>query len=86
MTPTRKGDDPYNRAVGDILRAQKARIRMTEASLSEVSGVAVAQISRLFNAKAMFDMRELISLASALGLDPGDVVREARETAQKTSE
>lgn len=86
MVPQRSGDDPYNRAVGDILRAQKAHLKRTEAQLSAASGVQLAQISRLLNARASFDLGELIALSEALNLDPGDVLRDARAAAQKTSE
>lgn len=75
----RQVDDPIDLALGTLFRAERASQRMTMTELEAKSGVKLAQLSRLLNGQAKFDVTELIGICRALGLDIATVMRDVQD-------
>lgn len=66
--------DDLNRAVGDELRAARARRGLTRPQLAATSGVAVSTIQRFENGERSPDLTQLYQLCSALDVSPQEIV------------
>ncbi|MFD6352953.1 helix-turn-helix domain-containing protein [Nocardia tengchongensis] len=69
--------DGINRAVGEELRAARARRGYTRVELSAASGVAVSTIQRFENGERSPDMHQLFALCNALDVSPLEVMDRA---------
>ncbi len=69
--------DGINRAVGEELRAARARRDYTRAQLAAASGVAVSTIQRFENGERSPDMHQLFALCNALDVSPLEVMERA---------
>lgn len=69
--------DEFSRAIADVLRILATERGQSQISLSQVSGVSQAQISRVFSHKRSVSIEDLSLLAEALGTTASRVVREA---------
>lgn len=68
-----------NHAVGDELRAARARRRLSRAQLANKSGLAVSTIQRFENGERSPDILQLQTLSDALEISPLDIVRKSVE-------
>ncbi|GAB0103379.1 hypothetical protein JMUB6875_23520 [Nocardia sp. JMUB6875] len=66
-----------NRAVGDELRAARARRDLTRPQLAEASGVAISTIQRFENGERSPDMHQLFALCNALDVSPLEIMDRA---------
>lgn len=73
-------------AVGDELRASRARRRLSRAQLSNKSGLAVSTIQRFENGERSPDILQLQTLSDALEISPLEIVRKADDVARKWRE
>ncbi|WP_158271233.1 helix-turn-helix domain-containing protein [Nocardia sp. MDA0666] len=69
--------DGINRAVGEELRAARARRDYTRTQLAAASGVAVSTIQRFENGERSPDMHQLFALCNALDISPLEVMDRA---------
>ncbi|BEK84173.1 helix-turn-helix domain-containing protein [Nocardia seriolae] len=69
--------DDINHAVGDELRAARARRDLTRLQLAEASGVAISTIQRFENGERSPDMHQLFALCAALGISPTEIMERA---------
>ncbi|MFE3191646.1 helix-turn-helix domain-containing protein [Nocardia sp. NPDC059240] len=69
--------DDINRAVGDELRAARARRDLTRPQLAEASGVAISTIQRFENGERSPDMHQLFALCNALDISPLEIMDRA---------
>ncbi|GAM48284.1 DNA-binding protein [Nocardia seriolae] len=69
--------DGINRAVGEELRAARARRGYTRTELAEASGVAVSTIQRFENGERSPDMHQLFALSNALDVSPTEIMDRA---------
>ncbi|MFJ4656115.1 helix-turn-helix domain-containing protein [Nocardia sp. NPDC088792] len=76
--------DGINGAVGDELRAARARRSLTRPQLAAASGVAVSTIQRFENGERSPDMHQLFALCTALGVSPLDIMNRAVEFVERT--
>lgn len=83
-TEIEKSDDAYNAAIVRIMRHASDDNKITYAVLAEKSGVNIRTVNRLMNNQRPFKMGQFISMAAALGLDPGAVIDQAATDAEKS--
>lgn len=72
-------------AISAHLRAERARADLTQSELAELTGIHVTTLSRLEKGKLSMTLDQLLRLAPALGIDPGDFLNSAQRTARKKS-
>ncbi|WP_067696457.1 helix-turn-helix domain-containing protein [Nocardia jejuensis] len=76
--------DGINRAVGDELRAARARRGLTRPQLAEASGVAVSTIQRFERAERSPDMHQLFALCNALDISPLEIMDRAVQLVKRS--
>ncbi|WP_433598202.1 helix-turn-helix domain-containing protein [Nocardia sp. CA-135953] len=72
-----------NRAVGDELRASRARRDLTRQQLAELTGLAVSTIQRFENGERSPDMQQLHALCDALDISMREFVTLALEGVER---
>ncbi|MBF6356533.1 helix-turn-helix transcriptional regulator [Nocardia higoensis] len=72
-----------NRAVGNELRAARARRDLTRQQLAGLTGLAVSTIQRFENGDRSPDMQQLHALCSALGIPMRDFVALALQDVER---
>ncbi|MFX0581196.1 helix-turn-helix domain-containing protein [Nocardia nepalensis] len=72
-----------NRAVGDELRASRARRDLTRQQLAELTGLAVSTIQRFENGERSPDMQQLHALCGALDISMREFVTLALEGVER---
>jgi hypothetical protein len=79
MAPIRTTNSKRNKAAASYLRGVKASAdpRITTPQLAELSGVPFERLKRLLGNQMIMTMDDFSSVAEALGLDPGQALREA---------
>ena len=80
-------DGAFNTALGEVftIRKDEPSRRMTYEVLSTKSGVKVRQLKYLLSGTRGMSVGEMLSIARALDLDPGQVVEDAAARAEKIS-
>ena len=63
------------RAVGDNIRAERTRQKVTQERLAELAGLDRKTISRIENGAHATLLDHLLLIADALGISPADLVR-----------
>lgn len=69
--------------LGSLVRTRRREKTWTQDDLAQLVGVSRVQISRLEDDLVGVSTEVLASLADALGLDHGEVLRAAAETARR---
>ncbi|WP_054815415.1 helix-turn-helix domain-containing protein [Nocardia arizonensis] len=75
-----------NRAVGDELRAARARRDLTRQQLADSTGLAVSTIQRFENGERSPDMQQLHALCSALEIPMREFVTLALKGIERTND
>jgi hypothetical protein len=83
-TPIQAIGAAFNSAVVVIFRNRKDKLRYTYTQIEESSGIIVRTLKRLFTEENPFNLPQFIAVASALGLDPKDVVEQVEGILAKT--
>jgi transcriptional regulator with XRE-family HTH domain len=78
VTPRRQAS-AISRAVGDVILGRYKRLRLSQADLSERTGISVTTMRRLIAGEAEFDVDQLFVIASTLGVSAADILREAED-------
>ncbi|WP_366914468.1 MULTISPECIES: helix-turn-helix domain-containing protein [unclassified Nocardia] len=71
--------DDIDRAIGNELRAARARCGLTRQQLADTSGVAPSTIQRFENGERSPDIRQLFALCDALNTSPQELIAQAIE-------
>lgn len=66
-----------NSAVAAELRAERGALSVTVDRLAETSGVPKRTLIRYLKAERSIDIASLWSIATSLGVDPGEIMRRA---------
>jgi transcriptional regulator with XRE-family HTH domain len=74
MDTTNDPNDAFNTATAEIIDARKHELRMTYEELEAKSGVNMRTLKRLVTGERPFRMGQFFAVASALGLDPAEVM------------
>jgi transcriptional regulator with XRE-family HTH domain len=77
----RSTSEPIDRALADVLVAAYKGRRMNQAYLVEQTGIKPATMQRLMAGKSSFDVKQLNSIADAIGAGKtgADYLREAEQ-------
>ena len=78
VTPRRRAS-AISRAVGDVILGRYKRQRLSQADLSERTGISVTTMRRLIAGEAEFDVDQLLVIATTLGVSAADILREAED-------
>lgn len=71
-TRKKEVDDAYNKAVVQLLRNERDRLKLTNQVIEERSGINLRTINRLMNNQSPLTIPQYIALAKALEVnDPG---------------
>ncbi|MBW0275017.1 hypothetical protein ATM97_27840 [Nocardia sp. MH4] len=65
------------RALGAHLRAERARADFTQPELAQLTGIHVVTISNIERDKANLSLDQLLKIAPALGMSPGQFLNAA---------
>ena len=68
-TGSKKKPGPLSAELGDTLRAEMARERISIKALADAVGMSAPQVSGVLNAKKHVDVEQLDAICWALGLD-----------------
>lgn len=63
---------------GDRVRTERQQRDWTQERLAEAAGVHVTFIGRVERAQRGISLTHIVRLAAALGVDPGDLIRDLR--------
>lgn len=74
--------DALHREFANEVRAENARNRFSQQTLSAKTGLSLSSINRLLNAEKSPTLGDLNKLGSALNIRPSELVRRAEEAAQ----
>lgn len=77
--------DAYNAALAMVLKLRKTELRLTFEELEDATGIKVQTVKRLLSDQRSIHLGDLIKLAAALKLDPGEAVQSAASRVEKTS-
>lgn len=79
MVSARRQASAISRAVGDVILGRYKRLRLSQADLSERTGISVTTMRRLIAGEAEFDVEQLLVIANTLGVSAADILREAED-------
>lgn len=68
---------PISRAVSDVLTGAYNKKRLTQEVVAERAGMSVWTLQKKLKARAPITATDLVVLAKAIGVNPGDVLEEA---------
>lgn len=68
---------PISRAVSDILTGAYNKKRLTQEVVAERAGMSIWTLQKKLKARAPISATDLVLLATAIGVDPGEVITEA---------
>ena len=78
---------PYNRkAFGIVVSTLRVRKGLTQESLSGLAGIARSHLAALEKGEKVAKMDTVWRIADALGISPGELVRETEQEGQKEDE
>lgn len=78
---------PYNRkAFGIVVSTMRVQKGLTQESLSGLAGIARSHLVALENGEKTTKLDTLWRIAEALGISPGELVRETEREGQKKDE
>lgn len=78
---------PYNRkAFGVVISKLRVQKGLTQESLSGLAGIARSHLAALENGEKTAKMDTVWRIAEALGISPGELVRETEQEGQKEDE
>ena len=69
----------YSEAVGNILRARKAFLHVTDVQIAHAVGISRSQVGGILNAEKHVDIEQLDRICYALDLRLADVIKQADE-------
>lgn len=69
--------DDIDRAIGNEIRAARARCGLTRLQLAAASGVAMSTIQRFEGGERSPDIRQLFALCDALNTTPQELIAQA---------
>lgn len=72
-----------NQAIAGELRAEQNKRKLSQAELSNRSGIPIATMQRLMTGKYDIRAEALVSVALAIGADPADIMRDAVKYAEQ---
>jgi transcriptional regulator with XRE-family HTH domain len=72
-----------DRAVAAQLRAERARVDITQVQLAERSGLAINTVRRIENEERTMSLPQLFALCRALDVEPGRFIDAAQTEANK---
>jgi transcriptional regulator with XRE-family HTH domain len=75
--------DFINQAIAGELRAEQNKRKLSQAELSKRSGIPIATMQRLLTGKYDIRAEALVAVATAIGADPADVMRDAVKYAEQ---
>lgn len=78
---------PYNRkAFGIVVSTLRVQKGLTQESLSGLAGIARSHLAALEKGEKVAKMDTVWRIAEALGISPGELVRETEQEGQKEDE
>lgn len=73
-TRKKEVDDPYNKAVVQLLRNERDRLKLTNSVIEARSGLNLRTINRLMNNQSPLTIPQYVALTKALQIkDPGEL-------------
>jgi len=76
--PPKKTSD-FDVRLGNVIRAKRTKIRMSQNELADASGIAMSNLQRRENGKIEITVSEIKRIAEALGVPAHELVDEALE-------
>lgn len=69
---------PFDKAIADALRGKAAELHLTQIDIANASGITARTIHRYMNGQSPIPVSKLVDIASAIGVDPGEIINAAR--------
>ncbi|MEV0247900.1 helix-turn-helix transcriptional regulator [Nocardia sp. NPDC050712] len=79
MATNARGTGALTEAVAEEMRALLGARNMNQAALSRATGIHKATVSSMLNARTAIDVEQIAAIATALGVDPSELMRSALE-------
>ena len=78
-TPTRRREDPLDRALVDVLRLARTDSKLRDQEIADRAGLPKAQLNRILNYSAPIEIGPFMRICEALGRDYAEVAEEAKD-------
>lgn len=72
---------PVSRAVSDVLTGAYKENRITQEEIAERTGMSIWSLQKKLKARAPISATDLVVIAQAIGVDPGDILNRAIQKA-----
>lgn len=76
----------FDQAVATVLRGKQAENRVSNIALTDATGIPERTLIRYMQGQRPIPLSRMVAIASAIGVDAGDVVRAAIEAVQVAEE